>query len=247
MILAFAGVYGYNVYRQNKIDSYNSAVYEIQVSTQQKMAKLDTLFQEFVASSGYAKVLAPKFEEAASITKRAALALRTLDPPKQYEVQHKKLIEIYSKGSDLYSDLYELANYIRKRDGAIQSLIKELKSFSEQMSDAANRLQAMEIAKKAEGKIESVLKKLKQLRSPIKIYDNKLLVNYIEAISRHLRDFEEASADNSTYRIQLSLYNIQVDFSQNWQRAFFSADKKAINSYNQRVKRIQALYDEISN
>ncbi|TET53688.1 MAG: hypothetical protein E3J54_03695 [Actinobacteria bacterium] len=241
--LGYLIFYGYNVYKQSKIDNYNRRVSQIQTKSNKEISLLNASFKKFFVSPDSAKKLAPKFKKAADITKRASLALKTINPPKENQKDHKKLAETYEKGSGIYSDLHKLCEYIVKRDNELKSLIGELKNFSSKISKSKGEGEALKVASNSETKLNKSIVLINKLKSPIKLYDETLLVKYVKSLKNHLSDLQEALADKNVSKVELALYNIQKDYNQDWQKAFFNTDKKAINRYDQRVEKIKLLYD----
>ena len=245
VIVAFGGFYGYNLYKQSKADNYERAAYEIQMTTNRHMAKLGPMFRQFVATPAAAKKLGPKFEEAASVTKRGTLALKTLSVPAEQKSNHLKLVKSYENATFLYNDLTGLCKYLTDRDKVIKGYVKALKGFAKDMSETKRRNEVIDIAGKAEKSIGSSLKKMKKIKSPIEIYDDKMLIKYTKTLAKHLKEFKEALSNQKTSQIKTSLDNISEDYSLNWQKAFFNADKDEIEKYNKKVKDIQTIYGSV--
>ena len=241
-IVAYGSFFVFNIVKQARADDYNRAIYEIQLRTNKKMAKLNPMFSQFVATPDAAKKIGPKFKDAADATRRGALALKTLTPPSENKNNHDNLLKSYERATVLYEDLEKLSSYLTKRDKVIKDYVKALKSFAKKMIDAKRRKEVLEIAINAEINISASLDKMKKIESPIEVYDDKLLIKYTKALAKHLKDLREALSKNKTKLVRTALDNISQDYSLNWQKAFFSADKSEIKKYNQRVQDIQSLY-----
>ena len=241
-IIAYGGFFVFNIVKQARADDYNRAIYEIQLRTNKKMAKLSPMFSQFVATPDAAKKIGPKFKDAADATRRGALALKTLTPPSDQKKNHVDLLKSYERATGLYNDLEKLSSYLTKRDKVIKNYVKALKNFAKKMTDAKRRKEVLEIATNAEINIAASLYKMKKIESPIEIYDDKLLIKYTKALAKHLKDLREALSKNKTKQIKTALDDISQDYSLNWQKAFFNADKSEIKKYNQRVEDIQSLY-----
>ncbi len=242
-VLSYLVFYGYNVYKQSRIDNYNRQVSQILMKSNQEISSLNTSFEKFFVSPDNAKKLAPKFKKAADVTKRASLALKTIKPPKENLNDHEEIVETYEMGSDIYSDLHKLCDYIVKRDNELKSLIGELKNFSSKISKSKGESEALKVASNAETKLNKSIVLINKLKSPIKLYDETLLIKYVKSLKNHLSDLKEALADKNVSKVELALYNIQKAYNQDWQKAFFNTDKKAINKYDRRVEKIKLLYD----
>lgn len=241
VLVIFAGYYGYAIYKQNQIDNYNKSVQDIILETSKKNVKLNPYLRNFVVVPEQAKKFAPKFEKAAANTKEAVSDLKAIEPPRQFETKHRKLTKAYEDGAEIYSDLNKLAGYLIERDKVLKKLIKDLKSFTTSITEAKEQKKAKDIAKQADVKISEDVKSIKELKSPISIYNDKILIEYSNSLTKHLRDFQKTLAGNDIYKIQMALYYIQLDYAKNWQKAFFSSDKKALKDYEGRVKAVQEV------
>ncbi len=239
IIAAFILFYGFNVYKQSKIDDYNRSALKIINKANKKLARQSSYLLSFPTVPKEAKKLAPRFKKASDITAQAASDLEKITPPSRYLTKHQKLIKDYTDGSKLYDDLNGLAVYLVKRDKVLKGLVKNLQSFAGSVSKAKSSKEAIRIAKQAEKAIKHDLESIKDLKSPIGVYNDKVLLKYGNSLTKHIADFHKTLLQNDSYKIQMALYYIQLDYANNWQKAFLLADKNALKVYEEKVKSLQ--------
>lgn len=240
LLVGVTSIYGYGAYKEAQVENYKTAVYEINVSTEETVANANNVYANFI-DMVIADEITKDFKQAADSTKRALLAIETLKPPPKYKSHYTRISAFYRQATNTYVKLDKICSYLATRNKQLTN-IKKTGTYAEQIKGLRKKA-ALELSSEVQAKIHKAIKDMKRLAKK-RLYEDKKLTSFIKALSEKTEELDKAINNRSRYQVKKALEDIAQDFSQNWENAFYAADRKALAQYDRKIQALRKLYKQ---
>ncbi len=238
VFVAITTVYGLKGYRQAQLDNYKLSIYEINVSTEEHIITTNNLYSSFVGTFVSEDTISTDFKAAADSTRRASLALDTLNPPEKYQSKHSKMKKLYSNAAKVYLAIAKVTDNIVDRNRRLQKFSANAQSFGAKIASTYRRREARELASQAKTSLTASLKGLGS---------NKVSTDFIAAMTVKLDDLDKALQSGSRFKMKTLLNDINVEYANKWEKVFLNNDNKVFAAFTPKINQIKVLYKQVDN
>lgn len=244
-VAVLLGFLGYNFYQRSRVESSFRQMEKVQREASQELAPLSEDFAQFQAHPEVAKKLKPKFKKAQNVLNKATRKLKAINPPSELATVKEDLILLDVKSAGIYQDLVKLTDYLVQRDATINKFSKATEDFDKAAKQAKTAQDIIKAGQALKGSADGTVKELEELDSPIKVYSNQLLEQYLKELSLDLSLLEEGIKQNDVQKVEQAGSKLGEVFSKDWTQAVWQEDKKDVEKYKARVKEISRLYQQV--